>query len=215
MILLQAISKEIPNVFNPEALIAYGGFWLVLLIVFAETGLLIGFFLPGDALLFAAGLLTASGVIEYSISSLLIGLNIAAITGNMLAYAFGKKAGETLFTRDDSLIFKKQYVYMSKIFFDKYGGLALIIGRFLPIVRTFAPILAGVAQIPYRTFMLYNILGSLMWTIFMAGSGYYLVKVFPPLKDHIGLITAGLIVVTMGPVITTYIKEKRKTTQVK
>ncbi|MBI3235181.1 MAG: VTT domain-containing protein [Bacteroidetes bacterium] len=210
MILLQSVVKEFPNLLNPEELIAYGGFWLVLLIVFAETGLLFGFFLPGDALLFAAGLLTASGTIDYSIEALLLGLNIADILGNMLAYSFGKKAGESLFTRDDSIIFKKRYVYMSKTFFDKYGGVALIIGRFLPIVRTFAPILAGVASIPYRIFMLYNIIGSIMWTVFMAGSGYYLVKIYPPLKDHIGLVTAGLILVTMGTVISTYIRERRK-----
>lgn len=198
------------NLFNPEVLISYGGFWLVLLIVFAETGLLIGFFLPGDALLFAAGLLTASGTLEYGIGALLLGLNIAAISGNMLGYAFGKKAGESLFKRDDSLIFKKKYIQMSAAFFEKYGGLALIIGRFLPIVRTFAPILAGVAKYRYRTFFVYNIFGSLLWTVFMAGSGYYLVKIYPPLKDHIGLVTGLLIVLTMGTVIRTYLKERQK-----
>lgn len=209
-LLHQVLALEMPNLLNPEELIAYGGFWLVMLIVFAETGLLIGFFLPGDALLFAAGLLTASGTIDSDIGSLLLGLNVAAISGNMLAYAFGKKAGETLFTRDDSIIFKKRYVYMSKTFYDKYGGIALVIGRFLPIVRTFAPILAGVAKIPYRIFMIYNITGSILWTVFMAGSGYYLVKIYPPLKDHVGLVTFGLIVLTMGTVIRTYIKERRK-----
>lgn len=198
------------DLLNPEILISYGGFWLVMLIVFAETGLLIGFFLPGDALLFAAGLLTASGTLEYGIGPLLLGLNIAAISGNMLGYAFGEKVGESIFKREDSLIFKKKYIQMSAAFYEKYGGLALIIGRFLPIVRTFAPILAGVAKYRYRTFFIYNILGSILWTVFMAGSGYYLVKIYPPLKDHIGLVTCILIVLTMGTVIMTYLKERQK-----
>lgn len=200
----------VTDLLNPETLIGYGGFWLVLLIVFAETGLLIGFFLPGDALLFAAGLLTASGTLEYGIGALLLGLNLAAITGNMLGYAFGKKVGKSLFKRDDSFLFKKKYIHLSEAFFDKYGGLALIIGRFLPIVRTFAPILAGVAKYNYRIFLLYNIFGSILWTVFMAGSGYYLVKIYPPLKDYIGLVTFLLIVLTMGTVIGTYLKEKKK-----
>jgi membrane-associated protein len=208
--IIQVVKDPLPNVFNPQELITYGGFWLLLIIVFAETGLFIGFFLPGDALLFAAGLLCASGKLDYDIWILLGSLNIAAILGNISGYAFGKKAGESLFTRDDSLIFKKRYVYMSKVFYDKYGGIALIVGRFLPIVRTFAPILAGVAGISYKQFMLYNIIGSLMWTITMAGSGYYLVKKFPGLENHIGLVTLGLIAVTMSTVISAYLKERKK-----
>ncbi|MDZ4757667.1 MAG: VTT domain-containing protein [Bacteroidota bacterium] len=210
MELLQVISEEVPNVFDPQQLITYGGFWVLLLIVFAETGLLIGFFLPGDALLFAAGLLCANGKLDYSFWTVLLSINGAAILGNTVGYEFGKRVGEKLFVRENSLIFKKSYVALSKSFYDKHGGLALILGRFLPIIRTFAPIIAGVAKINPRKFLLYNIVGSLMWTITMVGSGYWLAKKFPWVGDHIGLITLGMIVVAMGTVIRTYIKEKRK-----
>ncbi|MSQ79915.1 MAG: DedA family protein [Flavobacteriaceae bacterium] len=202
---------DLPNLFNPQELISYGGFWLLLFIVFAETGLLIGFFLPGDALLFAAGLLCRSNSLGgHDIWDLLIGLNIAAIIGNMVGFAFGRKVGESLFTREDSIIFKKRYVNLSKAFYDRYGGPALILGRFLPVVRTFAPILAGVAGVRYTIFMLYNIIGSLLWTVLMVGSAYYLVKLFPSLADHIGLVTILLIVVTMGTVVRTYLRERKK-----
>ena len=209
MQLLQ-IAQEVPNVFDPQELITYGGFWVLLLIVFAETGLLIGFFLPGDALLFAAGLLCANGKLDYSFWTVLLSLNVAAILGNTVGYAFGKRVGEKLFVRENSLIFKKSYVALSKSFYDKYGGVALILGRFLPIIRTFAPIIAGVAKIDSRKFLLYNIVGSLMWTITMVGSGYWLAKKFPWVSNHIGLITLGMIVVAMGTLIRTYLKEKKK-----
>ena len=209
MQLLQ-IAQEVPNVFDPKELITYGGFWLLLLIVFAETGLLIGFFLPGDALLFAAGLLCANGKLDYSFWTVLLSINAAAILGNTVGYAFGKRVGEKLFVRENSLIFKKSYVALSKNFYDKYGGMALTLGRFLPIIRTFAPIVAGVAKIDSRKFLLYNVVGSLLWTIAMVGSGYWLAKKFPWVGEHIGLITLVMIVVATGTLIRTYIKEKKK-----
>lgn len=221
MELLQVIAKEVPNVFDPQELITYGGFWVLLLIVFAETGLLIGFFLPGDALLFAAGLLCANGTFDHTFDFLtanhdyvfwvvLFLINAAAILGNTVGYSFGKRVGEKLFIRENSLIFKKSYVALSKSFYDKFGGVALILGRFLPIIRTFAPIIAGVAKIDSRKFLMYNIVGSLMWTITMVGSGYWLAKKFSWVGDHIGLITLGMIVVAMGTLIRTYLKEKKK-----
>ncbi len=220
MQLLQIV-QEVPNVFDPQKLITYVGFWVLLLIVFAETGLLIGFFLPGDALLFAAGLLCAKGTFDHTFDFLTVNhdyifwivlflINAAAILGNTVGYAFGKRVGDKLFVRENSLIFKKSYVALSKSFYDKYGGLALIFGRFLPIIRTFAPIVAGVAKIDARKFLLYNIAGSLMWTITMVGSGYWLAKKFPWVGNHIGLITLGMIVVAMGTLIRTYLKEKKK-----
>lgn len=195
---------------NPETIISMGGFWLVIFIVFAETGLLIGLFLPGDALLFAAGLLTASGTMGYSIYSLLLWLNIAAVAGNLVGYKFGKKAGVSLFTREDSLFFKKKYVKVAEAFYLRYGGITIIIGRFLPVIRTLAPMLAGVASVKYSRFIFYSIAGSLLWTIFMAGSGYFLVQIYPPLQYHIGKVTAILILLSMGTVLHTYFREKRK-----
>lgn len=210
MSLLEIVAKEVPNVFDPQELITYGGFWALLLIVFAETGLLIGFFLPGDALLFAAGLLCANGKLDYSFWTVLLSLNLAAILGNTVGYFFGKRVGEKLFVREDSLIFKKSYITLSKNFYDKYGGVALILGRFLPIIRTFAPIIAGVAKIDSKKFIIYNIAGSVLWTVAMTGSGYWLTKQFPWIGNHIGLITLGMIVLAMGTVIRTYIKERKK-----
>lgn len=178
-------------------------------------------FLPGDALLFAAGLLCANGTFDHTFDFLtanhdyvfwvvLFLINAAAILGNTVGYSFGKRVGEKLFIRENSLIFKKSYVALSKSFYDKFGGVALILGRFLPIIRTFAPIIAGVAKIDSRKFLMYNIVGSLMWTITMVGSGYWLAKKFSWVGDHIGLITLGMIVVAMGTLIRTYLKEKKK-----
>lgn len=197
--------------FDATELLTYNswGFLILLIIVFAETGLFFGFFLPGDALLFTAGLLVATGDLHVNFWAMLFGLNIAAISGNMLGYATGKRAGRTLFTREDSLLFRKRHVEMSEKFFNQYGGLALVLGRFLPIVRTFAPIVAGVARFPYLRFMLFNIAGALLWTITLTASAYLLGKQFPEIKNYLNYIIFGMIFLASGTILRAWWRERR------
>ena len=199
----------IPKLFVPENLIKIGGLGLLLFIVFAETGLFVGFFLPGDSLLFTAGILSSTHVLNVNIVTLMIGLNIAAILGNITGYYIGKRVGPKLFTRDDSLIFKKRYVAITQSFYNRHGGKALILGRFLPIIRTFAPILSGVIKLEIKLFLTYTIIGSILWTSLMTLSAYYLAKIIPNLQDHLGLVVLFLIISTAIPVISTYRKEKK------
>lgn len=197
---------------DPQSIIHYGGLWLLLFVVFAETGLLVGFFLPGDSLIFISGLLCATKpqLLNISLVPLLVLLMLAAIIGNLFGYWFGKKVGEKLYTKEDSFLFRKQHLITTKVFYNKHGGLALILGRFLPIIRTFAPILAGVIKIDFKTFMTYNIIGAIAWIGSIASIAYFLGKQFPAIENYIGYIVIGLIVITTIPVLITYMKNRKK-----
>lgn len=197
---------------DPQSIIHYGGLWLLLFVVFAETGLLVGFFLPGDSLIFISGLVCATKpeLLNTPFVSLLLLLMLAAIIGNIFGFWFGKKVGENLYTRKDSFLFRKQHLITTKAFYDKHGGKALILGRFLPIIRTFAPILAGVINIDFKTFMMYNVLGAIAWIGSIASIAYFLGKQFPQIENYIGYIVIGLIVITTIPVLITYLKSKKK-----
>ncbi len=197
---------------DPQSIIHYGGLWLLLFVVFAETGLLVGFFLPGDSLIFISGLLCATkpDLLNISLIELLILLMLAAIIGNVFGYWFGKKVGKNLYTRKDSFLFKKQHLITTKAFYDTHGGKALILGRFLPIIRTFAPILAGVIKIDFKTFMLYNLIGAIAWIGSIASIAYFLGKQYPWIENYIGYIVIGLIVITAIPVLITYLRNRKK-----
>jgi membrane-associated protein len=196
---------------NPESIISYGGLVLLLFVVFAETGLLIGFFLPGDSLVFISGLLcsTKPELLGVNIYVLIILMSLAAIIGNIFGYYFGWKVGPPLFHREDNLIFKKRYLVTTREFYNRHGGKTLILGRFLPIIRTFAPILAGVIKIDFKNFMLYNITGALLWIGSISSLGYYLGAKYSWVKEYLGWIVIFLIVITAIPVIRTYRKEKK------
>ncbi len=196
---------------DPQSIIHYGGLWLLLFVVFAETGLFIGFFLPGDSLIFISGLLCATKpqLLNTAFLPLLLLLILAAVTGNIVGYWFGKKAGETLYKRDDSFFFRKKHLVTTKAFYDKHGGKTLVLGRFLPIIRTFAPILAGVIKVDFKLFMLYNILGAVAWIGSIASIAYFLGKQFPQIENYIGYIVITLIVITTIPVVITYVKQKK------
>src|ERR1041384_1862838 len=163
---------------DPESIIKYGGFAFLLFVIFAETGLFIGFFLPGDNLVFIAGLLCATKpeIMNVSFPILILSMVAAAVLGNMFGYWFGKKAGETLYTRKNSFFFRQSHVTTTKTYYEKHGGKTLILGRFLPIIRTFAPILAGVIKIDFKKFMLYNIVGGFAWIGLLSSAGYFLGK---------------------------------------
>ena len=196
---------------DPESIIQYGGLALLLFVVFAETGLLIGFFLPGDSLIFISGLICVSKpeLLDVNIFVLILLLSLAAILGNIAGYWFGFKVGPPLFDRKDSIIFKKRYLTIIEIFYQKNGGKTLIIGRFLPIIRTFAPILAGVIKIDFKKFMIFNITGAVAWIGLLASIGYYL-GTYTWVQKNVGYIVIGLIIVTLIPLLTTYFKEKKR-----
>jgi membrane-associated protein len=193
---------------DAETMIRSGGFYLILFVIFAETGLFFGFFLPGDYLLFLAGLFTASGLLEVSIFSLCLGMIIAGILGNFVGYWFGWRTGPMLFKRKDSWLFKQKYIVMAEEFYNKYGGTALILGRFMPIIRTFAPIFAGVVRLDFKKFILFNIIGSFLWVLVLTLSGYYLGKKFPQIVEYIEYIVIGFVLLATAPIIITVIKRK-------
>ncbi len=199
------------------------GLWVVLFIVFAETGLFVGFFLPGDSLLFLAGIYSKELVSQLIIiegefiNVFLIGLfiAIAGILGNIVGYWFGDKSGPFLYSRKDSFFFKKRYLIQSKDFFEKHGGRAIILARFFPIFRTFAPIVAGIAGMDKKRFMLYNILSSFIWSFSLVFAGHYLDGFFREklnidLKENIGYIIIILVTITTIPVIMKLIKKPKK-----
>ncbi|MEK7535224.1 MAG: VTT domain-containing protein [Patescibacteria group bacterium] len=163
-------------------------------ILFAESGLLIGFFLPGDSLLFTAGLLASRGY--FSIWALVIGGAMAAIIGNQVGYHFGRKFGPRIFNKEESLLFHKDHIIRAENFYEKYGGAALIISRFTPIIRTFVPILAGVGKMNYRKFFLYNIIGGFLWVFGVSFAGYFLGKIVPDIDKYILPIIVVIIILS-------------------
>lgn len=180
----------------------YIGVWAA---IFAETGLFFGFFLPGDSLLFAAGLLASQGFLNIFILS--IGVFIAAVLGDNTGYAFGKKTGPLIFKREDSLLFHKKNLIRAEEFYKKYGTFTIIIARFIPIIRTFAPIVAGVGKMEYKKFFIFNIIGGLIWAFSLPLIGYYLLAVFPQLENYINLIIILIIFVSLIPAALQFLKE--------
>jgi membrane-associated protein len=204
------------DLINPEFYINNGGLWVLLFIVFAETGLMIGFFLPGDSLLFVAGIYsqmligklipggTGSDFLNLVILWLLV--SICGIIGNMVTYWFGRKSGNYLFQREDNFFFKKKHLLDAKTFFDKHGGQAIVFARFLPIIRTFTPIIAGIVVMEKRKFMYYNVIGCVAWVFLMLFGGHYgyqfcLVKFNFDLKKHLEVLVIGIVLITTLPVL--------------
>jgi membrane-associated protein len=149
------------DLFKPQELIEFGGFALVLVIIFLENGVFFGFFLPGDSLLFTAGLVCTT-ILKITLTKLIIGIALAAIAGYYFGYWFGWKTGDNIYKRKENIFFKKKYIETAQEFYKKYGGIALILGRFLPIVRTFAPILAGIVRVNHFIFFIYTIIGAFL-----------------------------------------------------
>lgn len=199
------------------------GIYVVLFIVFAETGLFAGFFLPGDSLLFLAGIYSGElmstlipmegDFLNVAVLALLVGLS--GIVGNTFGYWFGAKSGSYLYTKEDSFWFKKKYLIQSHDFFERHGGRAIIFARFLPIIRTFAPIIAGVVKMDKKKFMFYNILSSFLWSFTLIFAGHYLYALFLDwgidLKSHIEIIIIGIVAITTVPLIINAIKGKKVT----
>lgn len=203
----------IKNLADAEWIITNGGLYLVMLIIFAETGLFIGFFLPGDYLLFITGMIIANSMypFEHGWSNLVFWntlISVCAILGNFVGYWFGKKSGPLLFERKDSLLFKKKHLEQARAFYDKKGGSAIIIARFLPIVRTFAPIVAGIVEMDFKKFVQFNVWGALIWVFSLVSLGFMLGEnAF--VKEYIDKIVIGIIVITTFPVLWKIIRFKK------
>lgn len=192
---------------DPIAIVQAGSYVGIALLVFAESGLLIGMFLPGDSLLFAAGLLSASGFL--AVGPLMMTVVVAAILGDSTGYWFGAKVGDHLQDREDSWFFKKEYLVRTERFYEKYGGRALMLARFVPIVRTLAPILAGAGSMTYRKFLAYNILGGFLWGMGMVALGFSLGSVIPDSEKYIVPISLVIILLSFFPIIHNLARGKR------
>ena len=223
--MIELLNFTFRDLLLPDFYINNGGLWLILFIVFAETGLMVGFFLPGDSLLFVAGIyskMLISSVIPGGVGSdfadlmiLFVLISICGILGNMAGYWFGRKGGPYLFERKDTFFFKKRHLFQAKEFYERHGGQAIVFARFLPIIRTFAPIVAGVVQMERKKFMFYNVIGCVSWVFAMLMAGHYLDKLFIrefglDLKQHLELIVIGIILITTLPVLYKIFFTKKK-----
>lgn len=207
--------KELMNAEKLAALVTmYGGLYLVAFIIFAETGLFVGFFLPGDSLLFVTGLMIANSLDPTNNSAFnlifwIALISAAGIIGNSVGYWFGRKTGPILFERKETFLFRKKYIIQAHDFYEKKGGGAIILARFLPIVRTFAPIVAGIVKMDRKKFFFYNVLGSFLWVSSMISAGFFLGEI-PWVKQNFEKIVIGLVVVTTAPVLFKMFFGKKK-----
>ena len=205
---------------DPQKLLESVGLIGLFIVVFAESGILIGFFLPGDSLLFTAGLatyglkITENGDVFQLASGhiwiVTLGVVIAAIAGDQVGYAFGRKVGPALFKRPESRLFKPAYVESAEKFFAKHGSKSIVLARFVPIVRTFTPIIAGVSNMHYRTFVKFNVIGGILWGAGLTLLGYTLGRAFPAIGDNIEIAVLVIVFVSVLPVVIEFIRHRRK-----
>ena len=206
-----AVPALLPDWLSAQGLIdAFGAyaFWGVVAVIFAETGLLVGFFLPGDSLLFLTGLLIGTGVIAQPIWFACLVLIVAAFVGNLIGYWIGRKAGPSVFNRPNSRFFKQIYVDKTHAFFERYGGRAIILARFVPIVRTFITVMAGVGKMDFRSYALYSGIGAVLWGGLVTLSGYWLGNI-EFVKDNIEVILLAFVFVSMLPILFEYLRHRR------
>jgi membrane-associated protein len=190
-----------------EGLIRWGGYFVLTAIVFTETGLLVGFFLPGDSLLVTAGLLASQGFLNVYVMGVL--LSVAAVVGDSVGYAIGRATGPRIFTREDSLFFNKRHLLRAHAFYQRHGGKTIVLARFMPIIRTFAPVVAGVGQMEYRAFVTYNVFGGLLWVWSMLFTGYVLGRYIPGIEDHVEKVIVVVVFLSILPGIIGWWRERR------
>ena len=195
--LISLVEQFFETVYNIPELIRLGGLAGLILIVFAETGLLVGFFLPGDSLLITAGLFAARG--DLDIVWLNVTLMLAAIIGDATGYWIGRRTGRALYSRPDSLLFRREHLRITHEFYEKHGGITIVIARFIPILRTFAPVVAGVADMGYRKFATYNVVGGILWVSSMTLAGYALGNMVPDIESRIHIVVAIVIGLSLLP----------------
>jgi membrane-associated protein len=181
-----------------DDLIRWGGYVLLVAIVFTETGLLIGFFLPGDSLLITAGLVAAAGGLDIWLLNAL--LTVAAVVGDSVGYAIGYRAGPRIFTREDSRWFSRSHLVRTREFYERHGGKTIVLARFIPIIRTFAPVVAGVGRMEYRRFLAYNILGGVGWVVSLTWAGYLLGRTIPDIGRYIHIVIGIVVILSVVPI---------------
>ena len=196
------------QIYDVESLVRIGGIVGLTAIVFVETGLLIGFFLPGDSLLVTAGLFAARGDIE--VLPLIAALSIAAVAGDTVGYNIGKRSGPRLFTRADSLFFNKKHLITTKEFYDRHGPFTIVIARFVPIIRTFAPVVAGIGAMEYKRFISFNVMGGVGWVLSMVFGGYFLGQMIPNIHKNIDKVIVVVIFLSLLPIMIKVAREKMK-----
>lgn len=212
---MQEAIEFLKTLTDPDKLRAFlttvlSGWWsyaLLFAIVFAETGLLVGFFLPGDSLLFTIGVVAGAG--DLNILAINIVLIVAAIVGDAVGYMLGRNAGPRVFSRPDSRLFKREHLLKTKAFYEKHGGKTIIYARFVPIIRTFAPFVAGVAEMPYSRFVAFNVFGGIGWVILMTMSGFYLGNV-PIIRRHFEKVVILIVLVSVMPILIEYLRHRKQ-----
>lgn len=207
---MQEILHTLRDLLDPEKIIQVGGLALVTAIIFAETGLMFGFFLPGDSLLFTVGLFCALEILPVPIGWVILALSAAAIVGDQVGYWTGRLLGQRLFEKRETWFFKRKYLEQTRAFYNRWGKSAIILGRYVPIVRTFAPILAGVVGFSPRQFIIYNVTGGILWIVSLTLAGYGLGSAFPWLRKYIEVIALGIIVLSLLPILRTYLKARAR-----
>jgi membrane-associated protein len=205
--MIEALKYYLHLLYSFPELISLGGYTALIAIVFTETGLMFGFFLPGDSLLVTAGLFAATG--ELNIYILLGALSAAAIIGDSVGYFIGNRAGKALFKREDNLFFKKKYLLKAQEFYDKHGGKTIVLARFVPIIRTFAPVVAGIGTMKYKRFLSYNIVGGILWVSSMLLLGFFLGKSIPNIEQNIHFVILIVIFVSFLPIVWEYWKARK------
>ncbi len=211
--MLEWLQQAFHFIMDVQGLIQWGGLLMVCIVVFVETGLFVGFFLPGDSLLVTAGLFAAKGDIDLVL--LLVLVSLCAVIGDQTGYLIGRKAGSALFKREDSLLFKRKHLLKAHDFYEKYGNKTIVIARFVPIVRTFAPAVAGAAEMNYRRFVTYNIMGGVLWVFSMILGGYVMGKTIPNLDKYIHLVIVVVVFLSILPAIIEVYRARRKPKEAK
>src|SRR5512135_908484 len=206
--MLESLRDAFHTLTDVEGLIRWGGTALVCVIVFVETGLFVGFFLPGDSLLVTAGVFAAAGHLD--LAALLTFVSLCAFAGDQLGYFIGHHAGEALYRRDDSLLFKKKHVERAHDFYEKYGGKTVILARYVPIVRTFAPAVAGAAAMRYRRYVCYSVVGGPLWVGSMVLTGYFLGFAIPDINRNIHLVVITVVFVSFLPALYEVLRHRRR-----
>ncbi len=201
-------SLLLPQLPTLEEIVTWGGYIGLFLIVFAETGLLIGFFLPGDSMLVTAGLLIASGKVPMDIVWLNVILCVAAITGDATGYWIGLRTGHALYNRPQSRFFRRDHLLKTKEFYERYGGITIVLARFMPFARTFAPVVAGVAEMTYRRFAFFNIIGGVSWVVSMTLIGYFLGRLVPGIERYVEYLIVGIVFISVLPLIIKYLQHR-------
>ena len=203
---MDLIQQFFHTVYNVPELIRLVGFPGLMLIIFSETGLMVGFFLPGDSLLVTAGVFAAGGFLD--IAWLAPVLVVSAVLGNSTGYLIGRKAGQALYNRPNSFFFRREHLIRTHEFYERHGGKTIILAQFMPIVRTFAPVVAGAASMEYRRFITFNLVGAVLWINSMLFTGYFLVRFIPGLQKRIDLVVAVVIFLSLMPAIIAWLRSR-------